>query len=426
MAVVELENKILDPFFYFLFAEDAESQHKRFNVLYGGAGSGKSYSVADYLTLFCSSHPGVHLLVTRKTFPALRITAYTMILESLERLHIPHLHNKSASTVIFPNGSEILFKSLDDPEKIKSLNLDLVWVEEATDITYEDFLQLNLRCRARNVDVNRLFFTFNPIDEFHWLNTKLLQKRPGECAVHHSTYEDNIYLDEAYKEELEKLKESDENHWRIYAKGLFGRLEDVIYTHWTECKPLVNPRYTAYGIDFGYTNQAALVGLVVKDGAVYAREFLYKTHLTNPELIEELKRLIPSRRGVPIYADPSEPKSIADLTAAGFNVQPAINKVWDGIKSVRARPLAISNDSVNLLREIKAYTWRKNRNGDLLEEPVPFRDHLMDAMRYAIASYWDSYGEPIPGTVFEIRERMRTKKEEFFGDTVTGSANIDW
>jgi phage terminase large subunit len=324
----------------------------------------------------------------RKTFPALRKTAYPLILSILTELQIPYHHDKGRHILTFRNGSQIHFSSLDDPEKIKSFNTDYIWMEEATDFTIDDFRILDLRCRLPNAPLNQIFLTFNPIDEFHWVNEELLNKRAIDCAAHHSTYLDNPTLPKSFIDTLEGLREQDENYYRIYTLGLFGRLEDLIYRNWVVVDRLPRYRYDCYGLDFGFTNPAALVGIVLFQGNVYAQELLYMTNLTNPELIAQLKKVIPNH--APIYADPEDPKAIKEISGAGFPIYKADNDVRDGIKRVKQRPLMITNNSQNLIAEIRAYKWRKDKQGRTLEDPVKFRDHSLDALRYACSYIVDN------------------------------------
>ena len=196
---------------------------ERINLLVGGAGSSKSYSVAQNLLRKFFEEKDIRILVVRKTTPSLRITAYHLILDLLKEygwLSYCSL-NKTEMTLTY-GSNEMLFKGLDDPEKIKSAEFNYIWVEEATEITLEDYRQLNLRLRRKG-KLNQIFLTCNPISALHWIKTELADKQ--KIAINHSTYKDNPFLDEVYKQQLEDLINQNVNFYKIYALGQWGVLE---------------------------------------------------------------------------------------------------------------------------------------------------------------------------------------------------------
>ena len=365
------------------------NQNKRLLAVYGGAGSGKSVATAQHIVYLLLTQPDIRILIIRKTLPALRITAYRLILDILYQMQVPFYLNKSELVIRF-NNSEILFKGLDDPEKIKSYEANYVWCEEATEITKEDFLQLNLRMRRANAaGINQMFLTFNPIDAYHWLITDVVQGHRDDAAIHHSTYKDNIrFLSPEYISELENLINQDQNYYRIYALGEPGVLENVIYRNYeiVDDYPAAGDQY--FGLDFGFNNPSALVQVTERDQQIYIRELLYKSGLTNADLISILREILPD--GALIYADAAEPARIQEIRNAGYNIHPADKSVLDGIDAVKRRRLFIHQDSQNLIAEIRGYSYRTDKNGRVLEEPVKFRDHAMDALRYAIHSHMKS------------------------------------
>lgn len=358
----------------------------RILVVYGGAGSGKSVAVAQHVCRLLLEVPDIRIAVIRKTLPALRITAYRLVLDTLRAWGVPFELNKTEMTIKV-GQNEILFKSLDDPEKIKSAEFNLVWVEEATDIAREDFLQLNLRLRRAGARPNQIILTFNPIDAYHWVITDLVQADRADIAVLHSTYKDNPFLDAAYIAQLEDLVNQDENYYRIYALGEPGILTNTIYSNYTVTaeRPESRPKDLYYGLDFGHTNPSALVEVALYGEQTYVRELLYQTKLTNADLIARLKDLVTP--GSIIYADAAEPARIEEIKRAGFRVIPADKSILDGIDYVKRVRLHVDAASTNLVAEIRGYKYREDKNGRVLEEPVKFRDHLVDAMRYAIYTH---------------------------------------
>ena len=381
------------------FVEPLWGALNRTVVIYGGAGSGKSHATAQRILNLFYSGQDLRILVVRKTGPALRITAFQLLLDLLEEMKLPYTVNNSDMVIRNPQGNIIFCKSFDNPEKIKSFQANYIWVEEATDIEYTDYLQLNLRLRRVNVNPgwkNQIFLTFNPIDEHHWLVQHFVRGKPDDnVLVHHSTYLDNPFLDEEYVQELIDLAEKDINFYRIYTLGEPGVLTNKIYHNYVtvprESWPIVHSSEKVYGIDFGFTRPSSVISLIFADGdAVYVKEELYQTHLTNSDLIEKLKEIDPAKRGL-YYADSAEPDRIEEIRQAGFNIHPAFKSIKLGIDRVKRRKLYIHEDSVNTLKEINNYKYREDRDGSALEEPVQFQDHAMDSLRYGIASYEEDY-----------------------------------
>jgi phage terminase large subunit len=370
------------------FSHFFQTGTKRINAIYGGAGSGKSYSTAQEIILKFLTEEDIRILVVRKTLPSLRITAYLLIKDLLSELQVPFQLNKT-EMLISLGRNQILFKSLDDPEKIKSYEANYVWIEEATDITKEDLMQLNLRLRRPNKNgQNKIYLTFNPIDAYHHLITDIVQGNREDVAIHHSTYKDNLkHLSPEYVKELESLIEQDENYYRIYALGEPGILKNTIYSNYeiyTGDWP--KDREVFYGLDFGFNNATALLKVNLYDNQPFLEEKIYQSGLTNSDLIGKLNYLeIP--KTAPIYADAAEPQRISEIRRAGYNIFPANKSVPDGIDQVKRFRLKIHPESVNLIKEIRAYKYREDKDGRVLDEPVKFNDHAMDTLRYAVHTH---------------------------------------
>lgn len=368
------------------FSDFLTSQVDRINAIYGGAGSGKSYATAQDLALKFCEEEDIRILVVRKTLPSLKITAYPLIRDLLIGWGVPFELNKAELTIT-RGTNQILFKSLDDPEKIKSYEANYIWIEEATEITYQDFLQLNLRLRRPNKNgQNRIYLTFNPIDQYHWLIEKIIDGTRENVSVHHSTYKDNPFLQAEYIKDLESLITQDKNYYRVYTLGLPGVLKNIIYTNYQVVTDWPkHSKETIYGLDFGYNNPSSFIEVIIRDEGIYLKELLYESGLTNTDLISKLKPLVP--KDAAIYADSAEPDRITELKRAGLVVYPAQKNVKDGIDHVKRYKIFIHPESVNLIGEIRGYKWREDKDGRVLEDPVKFRDHAMDAMRYAIHTH---------------------------------------
>jgi phage terminase large subunit len=367
------------------------SEREPIVILTGGAGSGKSYSMMQYIIIKFVTEQKKNFLVTRKTLPALRQTAYKWIVNLLKDAQIyQHCqHNKSERVIEF-GSNYMLFTSVDDPEKIKSTDWNYIWMEEANEFLLEDFIQLNLRKRSplEGADINQIFLTHNPTDEFGYINQELVQKR-GIIPIH-STYKDNPFLPHDYVRELEQLEAQNEDYWKIYGLGEYAQLTNMVFKPW-----LVLSEYpahfdeTIYGVDFGYNNPSAIIQVNVLDGEPYTRELLYESHLTNADLIGRLKELDIKPYDY-LYCDSEAPEKIEEIQRAGFYAIPAVkgkNSVKDGIDYMKRLRIFTCPGNVNLNKERSAYCWKTDNKGNITEEPIKHHDHALDALRYAIYSH---------------------------------------
>ena len=366
-----------------------EKTDKRINLLVGSAGSSKSHSMAQFFIMKMFQEHDKSFLVLRKTLPALRITAYKLVRDLLSKYDLPYSLNKSEMLIKAGDGNEMLFKGLDDPEKIKSFESNYIWIEEATEINYNDFMQLNLRLRRQTEKTNQMYLSFNPISKQNWIYTHLVEQKPSsikdDISICHSTYKDNPFLNREYVAELEDLVNKDRVYYEVYALGKWGVLKNIIYNHYKIIKLSEFPEVfdeTVYGLDFGYNNPSALVQINIKDKVLFVSELLYEKGLTNTDLIKKLEVLVPDK-SCPVYADTSEPARIEEIKKAGFNVYPSDKSVKDGIDCIKGQKINVLDSSVNLLNELSGYRYREDKDGNVLDEPVKFKDHLMDSLRYA-------------------------------------------
>ena len=315
--------------------------------------------------------------IGRKTLPSLRRTAYQLILDLLKEYGIYHRveHNKSELTIRLFNNL-IQFFSLDDPEKIKSFIANTIWLEEANEFSFEDFTILKLRLsRASGKETNQMFLSFNPVN--CWIFDKLENHSDAEWI--HSTYKDNPFISPAYAAMLEDLKEQDENYYKIYTLGMRGMLENIIYPEYQLVDEMPAEFHEErYGVDFGFENPTVILHCGIIENRLYVDELLYETHLTNSDLIDKLKHM----PRLDIYADSAEPQRIEELCRAGLRCYPAIKDVQLGIDMVKRYKICLTKRSVSTIKEIRQYQRKKDKDGKILEEPVKFLDHSVDALRY--------------------------------------------
>lgn len=356
----------------------------------GGARSSKSHSIAQLLILKADTERNKNIAITRKTMPALKMTAYRLIIGLLKKYGLYNLkkHNKTEDYYEL-NSNRITFFSLDDPEKIKSTEFNYIWMEEANEFTYCDYITLLTRLsgKTKKQEKNQMFISLNPTDASSWIAKKLTTKKDVEVIK--STYKNNPFLSSDYIKILSDLKHQDKNYYRIYALGEWGITSNLIYSNYEFINKLPkNPDETLWGLDFGYNNPSCLVRVDFKDRKPYIKQYLYETQLTNADIISRLKKIIPpQKRHQEIFADSAEPDRIMEISREGFNVHPAHKSILQGIDTLKRFKLHITKDSTDLIKEIQSYKWKTDAGEKLLEEPVKFNDHAMDALRYGIHSY---------------------------------------
>lgn len=360
-------------------------------LLYGGAGSGKSKAIIQQLVHRCLFEKKYTVMVMRKYGPSLTASAQLMFVDTLGEYGLregkEYEFNKAERRIRFKNGNVAWFRSLDSPEKIKSLNITDLYLEEGNEFTFADYEQALLRCRLPTTGrPNQVFITCNPTDITSWVKTKISDRADGRTIiVHHSTYRDNPFLPAQARENIEGLKDYDAESYRMFGLGEWVSPSNVIFTNFT-VQPIELREPTSYGLDFGFNNPTALVALEVRDGVYHLKELLFMSHLNNTELIERLKQVIPQslRERVPVYCDSAEPARIDEIRRAGFYALPAVKDVKAGILRLKAHRLVL--DGQNIEREMRGYHWRQDKNSVVLDEPAKVADHTCDAARYACSS----------------------------------------
>lgn len=367
----------------------------RFLKLVGGAGSGKSCFAASKLIKRVLEEKPHRFLLLRKVHRTIKRSQYQLIKDNISDYGLSKIFKINESEYSFhcKNGNEIISCGLDDREKLKSIQgITGIWIEEATELTAEDFSQVNLRLRGKLSNYKQIILTFNPIDHAHWLNKlnfeeNKINKDTGKLEPYfmelHTTHRDNKFIDEEYREELENLKGQDINMYNIYALGLWGQRLETIYKPYKIINEFPSEfEETYYGLDFGYNVPSALVQVNRIDTRKYLREMLYRTKMTNKDIIDFLiaEKISPTDC---IYADNAEPDRIEEIKRAGFNIFPADKSVKAGIDYCKSQEYYSLPENANLNKENSSYSYKKDKDGNVLDEPVKFNDHAMDAKRYA-------------------------------------------
>lgn len=291
-------------------------------------------------------------------------------------------HNKTDNIYQFGSGSYIEFFGAENEGKVRGPGRKVLFINEANLISFELFTQLALRTTGT------IFIDFNPADLYSWVYD--IGERPNAKFIH-SNYRNNAgNLPDHQIKEIEYLKVADANLWKVYGLGLKGSSGEIIYTNWMIADAPDEFDSESYGLDFGYNHPSALVRSIVKADRVYADEMLYESGLTNTQLAGRLVEM-GLNDGRVIWCDSARPEAIAELRKAGINAKEAKKDVYDGILSVKSRPLYFTRRSTNLIKEAKSYKWLKTKEGIVLDEPVKFLDDGMDALRYSIFSVYQRF-----------------------------------
>ena len=347
----------------------------RFIINQGGSRSSKTWSLCQMFIVYCLTNPKKTISIIRKTMPTLRGTVmkdFFTVMKDLDIYNVKN-HHKTENIYRFDNGSEVEFFGADDSQKLRGRRRDILWANEANELNFEEFTQLNMRT------TDKLFFDFNPSDNFSYIYD--LISRENSVLIH-STYKDNPFLSDAQVKEIENLINVDEAYYKIYALGERAAGKTTIYTNWKYYEELPQVKETIYGLDFGYNAATSMIESNFIDNKVYCREVLYDVGLTSNDLLNLINRLN-INKSKEIICDGARPEIIEDLKRAGYNAKSAIKDVKDGIDSVKSFELFIHKESLNLIKEISSYKW-KSMGDIILDEPVKVHDHCMDAKRYSI------------------------------------------
>lgn len=341
----------------------------------GSSRSSKTYSVGGQLLgLYIPHLHKKSISVVGPSLPHLKRGARRDFLDVIQGAGIfnEKSFNRTDNIYHYPNGSYVEFFGADDAGKVRGPGRDILFINEANLLSYEIFIQLAMRTR----DI--IFLDFNPADEYSWVYEEA--DREGNLLIQ-STYKDNPFLTDGQIAQIEALKDADENLWKVFGLGLRGTSSETIYTHYKIVDELPLKGELFCGQDFGYNVASALAMMELHEGALYVDELIYETKLTTNDLIEKYKEIQLSKT-IEIFCDAAEPKTIEELCRAGYNAMPADKDVTEGIRKVKSMPLYITKRSVNLLKELKSYKWKIDKDGRVLDEPVKYNDHIVDAVRY--------------------------------------------
>ena len=400
----------------------------------GSAGSGKTLFACYKVIFYALQYPRASIYVYRKTLPSLKRTAWTEIRNILQNMGIydEKMENKSEGKITFPNGSIIYFGALDELSKVRSINADVVYIEQAEELLDTAFYtELMLRlgrgeASKRKDGYSQMILVVQPEDEEHWIykrfheyydatneyeNEKRLvethnrhnpedlwdyrnyddvlkgiQSRRVTAHFHYST---NDFLPQFQKDYYENLKNEDYELYLRYSAGKWGKLTDVIYPNYDTVIDRDIFEFYSFGCDFGFNNPSCFLLLAWYDNECYILDEVYQSELVTSELIDKCTEMLFSHRLLPKhlnigFGDAAEPDRIAQFQEAGYPMEKGVKDVSAKINTTKQTKIHIHPRCVNTIKEIKGYKYRKSRDGITLDDPVKFNDHAMDALAYGV------------------------------------------
>jgi len=421
---MEITKQINPKFENFLF-----HWKNKFQFLIGGYGSSKSYHIALKLILKLYSEKRT-CLVVREVYETIRDSCFSLFLEILEDMDLLTDSKKSKTKVTFilspmqlkfPNGSKIIFKGMDKPKKLKSINnISIIWIEECSEVKYEGFKELIGRMRHPTLPLYMILST-NPVEKANWtykhffkdevseskrivLDDEVLYEK-GEIEVnntyyHHSTADDNLFLPKSYLDDLEDMKTYDKDLYRIARKGRYGvngilvlpQFEVLEHSQVVNMIADIPKRYHRVGMDFGFeTSFNAVIRMAIddKNKILYIYYEYYKNKMTDDKTAKDLVEFKENKEL--IIADSAEPKTIAFYNQEGFRMIGA--KKFQGsrlanIKKVkRFKKIICSDICINTIRELSTLTYAKNKNDEIIYDEFNIDPHTFSAIWYGLDGY---------------------------------------
>jgi phage terminase large subunit len=355
---------------------------KRVRIVQGGSSSSKTFTIIPFLIDYANKNAGKEISIVSESIPHLRRGAMRDFVKIMEWVGLMDYSawNKSTLTYYFPNGSFIEFFSGDQPDKMRGARRDVLFVNEANNVAWETYYQLAIRTREF------IYIDFNPTAEF-WAHTELQNQPDVDFII--LTYRDNEALEASIINEFKKAEEKAKTseYWanwvKVYVNGEIGSLQGVVFENWRQCDSIPKEaRLLGYGCDFGYSNDpSTLVSVYQLNNEFYYDELIYQKGLLN----SDLARLIKQHPTAMIYADSAEPKSIQELKNYGIRItatEKGADSIMHGISKMQQAPFYVTKRSLNLIKELRAYTWATDKTGATLNKPIDAFNHGIDAMRY--------------------------------------------
>ena len=356
----------------------------------GGTSSGKTYAILQVLFAKAIKETCT-ITVVGQDIPNLKVgagrDAEDIVLASPAiRQQIVSFH-MSDRVFTFKNGSIIEFKSYENEQDAKSGKRDYLFINEANGIPYNVFEQLHLRTRVQT------FLDYNP-DASFWVHEKVIPLPNTELII--SDHRHNPFLSDKVRDKIEALKDKDLDLWKVYARGITGRIEGLVLRKWFITKDdFSDKKLIGYGMDFGFSNDpTSFIEVRMENGELWVTELIYETGLTNQDISNRLD-ILEISRGALIIADSAEPKSIEELRRMRWTidgVKKGPDSLMFGINLLKGYTINVHASSKNLIKELEQYKWKVDRAGKTLNTPIDAHNHAIDALRYLVMHKFSKKG----------------------------------
>jgi phage terminase large subunit len=344
----------------------------------GSARSSKTYNIVIWLITYCIQHPHTRISIVRGTLPSLKGSVLVDFKEIMMNMLLwdSRQFNKSELIYTFPNGSWIEFFSTDNEQKLRGRKRDILFCNEANEITALEFQQLKLRTTKFSI------IDYNPsFTDEHWITEINRDKRTKHIL---STYKDNPFLEQTIIDEIESLQHKNDSLWKIYGLGIQAAIEGLIFTNVDLIERMPYAKFHKYGMDFGFSNDpTSIVDIFIaeEEKAVYIDELCYKTKMLTADIISELKAKHVQR----VVSESADPRLVEEIKNAGINIIPVekgAGSVMAGITKMLEYKFCITRRSTNIIKEFKNYTYQQDKDGKWLNMPIDAFNHAIDAIRY--------------------------------------------
>lgn len=350
---------------------------KRINIFQGSSRASKTYNILIYFIYKLLNEENKTLSIVRKTLPALKGSVLRDLKEILLKFELYNQNDWHSVDGYYQLGSNMIeWFSVDDETKLRGRKRDYLFINEATEVSYDEYIQLMLRTSDLTV------MDLNPSLWKSWIYD--LEGQP-DVNYNITTYKDNPFLSEVQVQEIEKLQQRDPNLWRVFGLGQRGLPTKMVFSHQQTYSTLPEgSKLLGYGIDFGFQDPCTLIQVHKNGESIFCEELLYLRNITIPDFIYKIKDLGINLKD-DFICDSASPQSIEELRRQGINAKPVKkNSILHGIDLIKRSNFFIHEKSSNLQNELLSYVWKTDKNGNNLDEPVDNDNHLIDPLRYVL------------------------------------------
>ena len=357
--------------------EDLINTDKRVCVFQGSSRASKTYNILIYWVYRLLQEDNKVLSIVRKTMPALKGSVLRDLKEILINFGVYKPENWHSSDAYYTLGTNTIeWINCDDEYKLRGRRRDYLYVNEGTEISLEEYTALILRT------TDRVVIDLNPSLWNCWI-----YDLEGQDDVFYTivTYQDNPFLSDVQVKEIEKLKQRDQNLWRVFGLGQKGVPTRVVFNHQQVCDSIPpEAKLLGYGVDFGWSDPNTLIAVYQQGENIYCDELLYLRHTTLPDFIYKITDLGINLKD-DFFCDSANPQAIEEMRRNNINAKPVQKgTIQHGIDLIKRHNLYITPTSLNLINEFNSYVWKQDKNLNNLDEPVDKDNHGIDSLRYVL------------------------------------------